>query len=67
MDRLPKNPRRIKELNKAAVMAASNKANLLATTSNSCLFEKIKEEMQNVKASVMETKLLLGEGSSHAA
>ncbi|XP_028785616.1 kinesin-like protein KIN-12E [Neltuma alba] len=59
--------RRIEELQTARVMAASEKANLLASTSNSCLFEKLEEEMQNVRASVLETKLLLEEGSSHAA
>ncbi|KAI9073352.1 hypothetical protein K1719_044693 [Acacia pycnantha] len=54
--------RRIKELQTARVMAASKKANLL----DSCMFEKIEEEMQDVKASVLETKLLLGEGSSQS-
>ncbi|XP_054814428.1 kinesin-like protein KIN-12E isoform X2 [Prosopis cineraria] len=58
---------RIVELQTARAIASSKKANLLASTSSSCLLEKMEEEMQNVKVSVWETKLLLEEGSSHAA
>ncbi|KAF7823159.1 kinesin-like protein KIN-12E [Senna tora] len=58
--------RRAEELQKARVIAANNKTHLLASTSYSCLYEKIEEEMQNVRASIQETKFLLEEGSSHA-
>ncbi|KAH1104254.1 hypothetical protein GYH30_037922 [Glycine max] len=56
---------RAEELQTARVIAANNKNNVLSSISYSGMFGKLKEEMQNLRASILETKLLL-EGISHA-
>ncbi|RDX93421.1 Kinesin-like protein KIN-12E, partial [Mucuna pruriens] len=56
---------RAEELQTARVIAANNKNNFLSSISYSGTFEKLEEELQNLRASILETKLLL-EGISHA-
>ncbi|XP_061360312.1 kinesin-like protein KIN-12E [Gastrolobium bilobum] len=56
---------RTQELQTARVIAANNKNNHLSSVSHLGMFEKIEEEMQNLRASILETKLLL-EDISHA-
>lgn len=57
---------RAQELQAARVIAANNKTNLFSSISYSGMLEKLEDEMQNLRTSVQETKLLL-EGISHAA
>ncbi|KAJ1400041.1 P-loop containing nucleoside triphosphate hydrolase [Sesbania bispinosa] len=57
---------RAEELQTARVIAANNKNNFFSSMSYSSMFEKIEEQMQNLRASILETKLLL-EGISHAS
>ncbi|GMY24149.1 kinesin-like protein KIN-12E [Fagus crenata] len=56
--------RRIEELRTARSTAIEEIARLLESTSchSCCLSEKMEEELQNVRASVLEAKSLLGEG-----
>ncbi|KAH1222421.1 Kinesin-like protein KIN-12E [Glycine max] len=56
---------RAEELQTARIIAANNKNNVLSSISYSGMFEKLKEEMQNLRATIFDTKLLL-EGISHA-
>ncbi|XP_027344128.1 kinesin-like protein KIN-12E [Abrus precatorius] len=56
---------RAEELQTARIIAANNKNNFLSSTSYSGMFEKLEEEMQNLRTSILETKLLL-EGISRA-
>nr|KYP43610.1 Kinesin-like protein KIF15 [Cajanus cajan] len=53
------------ELQTARAIAANNKNSVLSSISNSSMFEKLEEEMKNMRASILETKSLL-EGISHA-
>ncbi|KAK7375206.1 hypothetical protein VNO78_35899 [Psophocarpus tetragonolobus] len=57
---------RVEELQTARVSAANNKSNVLSSISYSGIFEKLEEQMQNMRASILETKLLL-EGISYAS
>lgn len=56
---------RAEELQTARVIAAENKNNFFSSMPYLGLSEKIEEQMQNLRASILETKLLL-EGISHA-
>ncbi|POO01404.1 Kinesin-like protein [Trema orientale] len=57
--------RRIQELQKAKAMAAEKTTQLLDTGSRSgFVSEEIEQELQSVRTSVVEAKLLLGESSS---
>lgn len=56
---------RAEELQTAKVIAANIRNNLFSSMSCSSMFEKIEEQMQNLRASIVETKSLL-EGISHA-
>ncbi|KAL2331862.1 hypothetical protein Fmac_019443 [Flemingia macrophylla] len=56
---------RAEELQAARVIATNNNNNVLSSISNSGMFEKLEEEMQNMRASILETKSLL-KGISHA-
>ncbi|KAK7261134.1 hypothetical protein RIF29_27438 [Crotalaria pallida] len=53
------------ELQVTRIVVANNRNSFLSSLSHSGMFEKIEEEMQNLRSSIMETKLLL-EGISHA-
>ncbi|TKY48715.1 Phragmoplast orienting kinesin 2 [Spatholobus suberectus] len=64
-EELQKDLIRAEEFQTARVIAANNKNNFLSSISYSGMFEKLEEEMQNLRASILETKLLL-EGISHA-
>ncbi|CAL0332163.1 unnamed protein product [Lupinus luteus] len=53
------------ELQIIKVIVANNSNNFMSSLSHSGMCEKIEEKMQNLRASILETKLLL-EGISHA-
>ncbi|KAJ7948121.1 Kinesin-like protein [Quillaja saponaria] len=56
----------LEELRAAKAIAVEKKTQLLDAGSDSCLMlEKMKEELQNVRASVLEAKSLLEEGNSN--
>ena len=56
---------RAQELQTARVIAANNKNNILSSMSHSSMLERIEEGVENLRAFILEIKLLL-EGISHA-
>ncbi|MED6165931.1 hypothetical protein PIB30_104332 [Stylosanthes scabra] len=64
-EELATNFTRVQELQTARIIAANSKNNILSSLSPSSMLVRIEERMQNLKAFILEIKLLL-DGISHA-
>lgn len=62
-EELQRELRRIEELRKARDLATEKTAQLLDTRSNLCFIGKMEQELQSIRASVVEAKSLLGGGN----